>query len=174
VRLRNGQYMGFIEQEDGTFKSGLYWELLRELINFPNTRPDGFILTVGVVSNHGNWFTSQNQNKELEVLAQSYDWLLFLTDEGLAQFVNRLLLNSAPELTVIRDTFLASYSGKSGTNRFTKVRIGLDADVALWNYFTTHSEEIDSWYNVISPDGSNIGKLRENLQKLADKSSGDV
>jgi hypothetical protein len=37
-----------------------------------------FILTVGVVSNHGNWFTSENPNKELKVLAQSYDWLLFL------------------------------------------------------------------------------------------------
>lgn len=173
VRLRNGQFLGFIEQEDGTFRSGLYAEILSELIDSPDTRPNGFILTVGVVSNHGNWFTSQNSNKELEVLAQSYDWLLFLTDEGLAQFVNRLLLNPDPELTVIRDTFLASYSGKSGANRFTKVRIGLDADVALWNYFTTHSEEIDSWYNVISPGGSNIGDLRENLRKLADEFNGD-
>lgn len=173
VRLRNGQFLGFIEQEDSTFRSGLYAELLSELIDSPDTRPNGFILTVGVVSNHGNWFTSQNPNKELEVLAQSYDWLLFLTDEGLAQFVDRLLLNPAPELTVIRDTFLASYSGKSGANRFTKVRIGLDADVALWNYFTMHSEEIDSWYNVISPGRSNIGELRENLRKLADKSNGD-
>jgi hypothetical protein len=25
-----------------------------------------FILTVGVVSNHGNWFTSDNPNKEIE------------------------------------------------------------------------------------------------------------
>ena len=74
---------------------------------------------------------------------------------------------------MIRYTFLASYSGKSDANRFTKVRIGLDADVALWNYFTVHSEEINSWYNVISPGGSNIGELRENLRNLADKSNGD-
>ena len=173
VRLRNGQFLGFIEQEDGTFRSGPYTELLEELINSPNTRPNGFILTVGVVSNHGNWFTSQNPNKELEVLAQSYDWLLFLTDEGLARFVDTLLLNPTPKLTVIRDTFLSSYSGKSGANRFTKVRIGLDADAALWSYFTAHSEEIDSWYNVISPNRTNIRDLRESLRKLADKSNGE-
>ena len=43
------------------------------------------------MSNHGNWFTSGNQNKEMKVLAQSYDWLLFLTDDGLAQFITDLL-----------------------------------------------------------------------------------
>ena len=173
VRLRNGQFLGFIEQEDSTFRSDLYMDLLRELIDYPETRPNGFIFTVGVVSNHGNWFTSQNPNKELEVLAQSYDWLLFLTDTGLAQFIDRLLLNPIPELTVIRDTFLASYSGKSGSNRFTKVRIGLDADIALWNYFATHSKEINAWYNVISPNDSNIGELREDLRKLSSKTVGD-
>ena len=167
VRLRNGQFLGFIEQEDGTFHSEPYMDMIRGLIDFPETRPSEFILTVGVVSNHGNWFTSQNPNKELEVLAQSYDWLLFLTDAGLAQFIDRLLLDPAPDLAVVRDTFLASYSGKSGANRFTKVRIGLDADTALWDYFTTHSDEIDAWYNVISPNGSSISELREDLRKLS-------
>lgn len=58
-----------------------------------------FVLTVGVVSNHGNWFTAEDHNKELKVLAQSYDWLLFLTDHGLAEFVSELLLNPTPELS---------------------------------------------------------------------------
>ena len=173
IRLRNGQFLGFIEKDDGSFYSNPYTDVLRELIDFPDRRPNGFILTVGVISNHGNWFTSQNPNKELEVLAQSYDWLLFLTDAGLAQFIGRLLLNPAPDLAVVRDTFLASYSGKSGSNRFTKVRIGLDADTTLWSYFATHSQEIDAWYNVISPDGSSIGELREDLQKLASRPIGD-
>lgn len=53
----------------------------------------GFILTVGVVSNHGNWFTLENPNKELRVLSQAYDWLIFLTDAGLAQFIDKLLLH---------------------------------------------------------------------------------
>ena len=52
-----------------------------------------FVLTIGVVSNHGNWFTSENHNKELKVLAQSYDWLLFLTDAGIAQFIDEVLLH---------------------------------------------------------------------------------
>ena len=98
VRLRNGQFQGVVEQTNGRFRTAPYLELLRELIDAssPNDFP-GFMLTVGIVSNHGNWFTSNNQNKELRVLAQSYDWLLFLTDSGLAQFIDDLLLNPTRE-----------------------------------------------------------------------------
>jgi hypothetical protein len=129
----------------------------------------GFILTVGVVSNHGNWFTSNNPNKELRVLAQSYDWLLFLTDAGLSQFIDKLLLNPTPELAPAREAFLASYSGTSGSNRFTKVRVGLEADEALRNYFTAHEPEVESWYNVISPQDSDLRHLQADLRKLANK-----
>ena len=172
VRLRNGQFLGLIEMNDNTFRRGLYPDLLRELIDSPEARPSGFMLTVGVVSNHGNWFTSDNPNKELEVLAQSYDWLLFLSDAGLSQFINSLLLNPAPEQTIIRDTFQASYSGKSGSNRFTKVLIGLDADKALRGYFATNSSEVDSWFNVISPNNGMVRELRDDLRKLTSQPVG--
>ena len=170
VRLRNGHFQGLVEREDGTLRSGPCLDLLRELINSPEIPPSGFILTVGVVSNHGNWFTSQDPSKEIRVLAQSYDWLLFLTDAGLSNFIDKLLLSPTPELAPVRDTFLASYSGKSGANRFTKVRIGTDADAAIWNYFTSHEAEVESWFNVISPSDGSIGELRADLQKLANKS----
>ena len=167
VRLRNGQFLGFLELEDGTFRRGSYPDLLRELVDSTEAGPNGFMLTVGVVSNHGNWFTSDNPNKELKVLAQSYDWLLFLSDMGLSQFIEGLLLNPVPDRTIIRDTFQASYSGKPGSNRFTKVRIGLDADAALWDYFATNASEVDSWFNVISPDCGKVSALRDDLRKLA-------
>jgi hypothetical protein len=99
VRLRNGQFQGIMERPDGSFRTGSYDRLLREVIDTSSVGElAGFILTVGVVSNHGNWFTSDNHNKELRVLAQSYDWLLFLTDAGLSQFIDRLLLNPTTEL----------------------------------------------------------------------------
>ncbi len=172
VRSRDGKQWGLIEHNDGTFRSGLYSDLLDELIDSPDTDLDGFILTVGVVSNHGNWFTTENPNKEMRVLAQSYDWLLFLTDSGLTQFVDRLLLNPIPRHAVVRDTFLASYSGKSGSNKFTKVQIGLEADSALWDFFTKHSSEVETWYNVIAPSGRDIRGLRDSLKKLANKPIG--
>ena len=110
VRLRNGRFQGVIEQPDGSFRTGLYDKVLREVIDSSSVVEfAGFILTVGVVSNHGNWFTSDNHNKELRVLAQSYDWLLFLTDAGLSQFIDKLLLNPTPELEPAREAFLASY-----------------------------------------------------------------
>ena len=170
VRLRNGRFRGVIERQDGTFHTGPYAALLREAVDsLPASDLREFILTVGVVSNHGNWFTSYNPNKELRVLAQSYDWLLFLTDAGLSQFIDELLLNPTSELEPAREAFLTSYSGNPGANRFTKVRVGVDADEALRRYFTVHEAEVETWFNVISPPDSGLNVLRSDLGKLAGK-----
>ncbi len=170
VRLRDGRFQGVIEQPDGSFRTGLYDELLKEVIDSSSiVELIGFILTVGVVSNHGNWFTSDNHNKELRVLAQSYDWLLFLTDAGLSQFIDRLLLNPTSELASAREAFLASYPSGSGMNRFTKVRMAVDADEVLRNYFTAHEAEVKTWFNIISPRDGTIENLQADLRKLAAK-----
>ena len=171
VRLRNGQFQGVMEQNDGQFQTGPYLELQRKIIDAPSPGEfPGFILTVGVVSNHGNWFTSENQNKELRVLAQSYDWLLFLTDQGLARFIGDLLLNPSDEMKPASDAFLVSYSGQRGKNRFTKVRIDVEADKTLQRYFSQHSAEIEEWFNVISPTEGTLHSLRDDLSTLANRS----
>jgi hypothetical protein len=170
VRLRNGSFQGVIECADGAFRRGSYDDLLRQAIDdSPANDLAGFTLTVGVVSNHGNWFTSENHNKELRVLAQSYDWLLFLTDAGLSQFIDNLLLKPAPELVPAREAFLASYSGKSGANKFTKVRMALSADEALRSYFMKDGEDVETWFNVIAPRNGTFETLQADLRKLAAK-----
>jgi len=128
------------------------------------------MLTVGVVSNHGNWFTSDNYNKELRVLAQSYDWLLFLTDQGLHQFIEKILINPEPELEPAKMAFLDSYSSKSGKNRFTKVNMDVSADESLRIFFQRYSSEIDTWFNVIAPKGMSIAALKKDLGALKSKS----
>ena len=128
-----------------------------------------FILTVGVVSNHGNWFTEEDHNKELKVLAQSYDWLLFLTDQGLAEFVSELLLNPAPELADARAAFLQSYGPAASSNRFTKVKMDVKANVVLRHFFAAQAKEIESWFNIITPDGQSLKKLQEELKALNGK-----
>jgi len=128
-----------------------------------------FILTVGVVSNHGNWFTSENHNKELKVLAQSYDWLLFLTDMGIAQFIDELLFHPAKELEAAKVAFLSSYTGKKGVNQFTKVQIALAADSALQSYFKSRMKAIEGWFNVIAPSGKRLAVLKEELDTLKSK-----
>lgn len=170
VRLRSGQFKGVIEQADGQFRSGPYLELQREIIetSSPSEFP-GFMLTVGVVSNHGNWFTSDNHNKELRVLAQSYDWLLFLTDSGLATFIEDLLLNPSETLRPASDAFLKSYSGQKGKNKFTKVRIDVAADATLQGYFSQHKSEIENWFNIISPSDGTLDSLRADLGSLANR-----
>ncbi len=170
IRLRDGSFGGVIEKADGSLHTRPYSELIREVVeSCDRALLDGFILTVGVVSNHGNWFTSTNPNKELRVLAQSYDWLLFLTDTGLSQFIEKLLLNPSPELEPARCAFLKSYSGSKGKNKFTKVKMDLAADKALRRYFTIYEDEVESWYNIISPVGGDITGLRDNLQRMAAK-----
>lgn len=170
VRLTNGTMGGLIQARDGQFRHGDYYELMAEII--ASDLPDllsRFILTVGIVSNHGNWFTSENHNKELRVLAQSYDWLLFLTDAGIAQFIDELLLNPTRGLEAARSAFVSSYTGERGVNQFTKVKIALAADTALQSYFTSRVQEIGGWFNIIAPVGKDLAVLKEELETLKAK-----
>lgn len=170
VRLKNGEMGGLIHPLDGELICRPYKALLSDIIS--STTADllnSFVLTVGVVSNHGNWFTSENHNKELKVLAQSYDWLLFLTDAGLADFINELLLTPTDELAPAREAFLASYTGSKGKNRFTKVQMDMAADKVLVQYFASHADRIESWFNIITPKHENLAGLRSILTKLSNK-----
>lgn len=171
-RLQSGKVQGVLDIGSGKLRTGDYDTLLRQLIEGNDADAlRHFILTVGVVSNHGNWFTAENQNKELKVLAHSYDWLLFLTDAGLAQFIENLLRNPVAELKPAKDAFLASYKADKTGNSFTKVKIDAKADQALKRYFELHETEVESWFNVIAPrpPGGTLIQLQADLVKLAAK-----
>lgn len=170
IRFTDGKIGGIIQNKDGSFRYQEYYSLLAEVILSDDPALlSQFILTVGVVSNHGNWFTSEDHNKELKVLAQSYDWLLFLTDTGIAQFIDELLLNPKKELAAAREAFLASYTGNKGHNRFTKVQIALAADAALQSYFTAKKNIIQNWFNIIAPAGKGLSVLHDELDTLKKK-----
>jgi hypothetical protein len=170
VRQIDGSMGGFIQKRDGSFRHGDYYRLMAEIIASGDSELlSRFILTAGVVSNHGNWFTSEKHNKELKVLAQSYDWLLFLTDAGMAQFIDELLFHPAKELTAVRQAFLSSYTGKKGVNQFTKVQVSLAADAALQYYFKSRMKEIEGWFNIIAPAGKGLAVLKEELDTLKAK-----
>lgn len=170
VRRSGGSMGGFIEKADGTHRFDDYHKLMAEIIASSDKELlSHFILTVGIISNHGNWFKAENQNKEMRVLAQSYDWLLFLTDAGIAQFVDEILLNPVGEQEAARDAFRASYTGEKGVNRFTKVQIALAADAALQSYFKSKGSVIEGWFNVIAPHGKRLSVLKQELITLSKK-----
>ncbi len=170
IRNEKGEMLGLIYRSDGRIVSAPFTELMELVINSDDAELlRRFVLTVGVVSNHGNWFTSENQNKELRVLAQSYDWLLFLTDNGLAYFIEKLLLNPELEHALIRDAFNASYAGDKKKNQFTKVQMSLTANNILLEYFDKNLAEIESWFEIISPKGKDMETLKSELQLLKDK-----
>ncbi|KAA1258641.1 hypothetical protein LF1_11630 [Rubripirellula obstinata] len=169
-RMPDGDLGGLLHSSDGTPEHGRFLDMLRRVLDSDDhDLLSEFTMTVGVVSNHGNWFTSDNPNKELQVLAQSYDWLIFFTDQGLSEFINRLLLKPIPKLQAAREAFLESYKANKKNNRFTKVKIDVKADQALKDFFVEYESEVESWFNVISPAGLPLSELRQELEKLRDK-----
>lgn len=170
IRTDQGELHGIIYRSNGTYVIKPFVDLMEEVIySNDNEFLRRFILTVGIVSNHGNWFTSENPNKELKVLAQSYDWLLFLTDVGLTEFIDHLLFNPKKEHKLIRQTFLSSYTEGKKKNQFTKVQMNLEADRILLDYFSTNLKTVESWFNIISPKKKKLSMLKDELKELKNK-----
>jgi hypothetical protein len=170
IRKTDGSLGGILQKNDGTFIIKDYYELLNSIIetNDPSLLKN-FILTVGVVSNHGNWFTSENPNKELRVLAQSYDWLIFLTDKGISEFITELLIQPTNKYKAVKNAFDMSYKKDKVGNIFTKVKMDNECDIALCEYFKENSKKIESWFNIIAPKEKTIATLRKELELLASK-----
>ncbi len=170
IRTNSGEKFGIIYKPDNQPYIKPYVELMEEIIFSSDSELlQKFILTVGVVSNHGNWFTAKNHNKELKVLAQSYDWLLFLSDEGLTQFIDELLLNPSEDYIKVKEAFQNSYTADKKRNVFTKVKMDFDADNSLLKYFSDKLDDIENWFNVISPEGKTIVELKNEIIKLKNK-----
>jgi len=180
IRSENGEMLGIIYKSDGSFVIKSYVDLMDEVV-FSSDKEllRRFILTIGIVSNHGNWikktthgdlnFSEENFQKELMVLAQSYDWLLFLTDQGLSDFIDKLLLHPIPEFQFLRDTFLSSYAEGKKKNQFTKVQMNIEADRILLNYFSENLSMVEHWFNVISPTQKKLVVLKRELKELQGK-----
>ncbi len=180
IRSESGEMQGIIYKSDGTYIIKPYVDLMEEVIYSSDKELlRKFILTVGVVSNHGNWikksltgelsFSEESFQKELMVLAQSYDWLLFLTDQGLSDFIDKLLLKPAPEFQFLRDTFLSSYTEGKKKNQFTKVQMNIEADRILLKYFIDNIKSVEKWFNVISPSKKSLTILQAELDELKNK-----
>lgn len=169
IRDEQGTLFGVI-QKGKKFYIKPYVTLIDEIINSKDPEfYNDFILTIGVVSNHGNWFTSDNPNKELLVLAQSYDWLVFLTDKGICEFIDHLLLNPLKKYEPVKKTFLSSYQNRKTKNQFTKVQMNYESHLLLLDYFTAHKKQISSWFNVITPQKLSLEDLQNQLRALAEK-----
>ena len=175
VRVETGRLYGVIFQEGSVLRSGPYQDLLACVIESNDSQLlSSFVLTIGVVSNHGNWFTSQDHNKELKVLAQSYDWLLFLTDKGITEFISEVIIDPVSKYGGIRNAFMESYRPGKTKNRFTKLSISLNAHRQLLDYFANNTERIEGWFEVIAPVGENPERLKRLVQTLRNKEWAEI
>ena len=169
IRNKEGVRTGIIYKNDTPIIKP-YSDLLQMIIDSEDSDLlRDFTLSIGIVSNHGNWFTDENQNKELKVLAQSYDWLLFLSDKGLAMFITDLILFPEPKYQVVQQAFLNSYREDKKSNTFTKVKMNLNAHYALCDYFNNNINKIEQWFNIITPQNKSIRQLKQELYTLKNK-----
>lgn len=170
IRFSNGKIGGIIHKPDGKSIIEDYYKLLETVIKSDDINLlNNFILTIGVVSNHGNWFTSDNPNKEMKVLSQSYDWLLFLTDKGISEFITDLLIKPKDKYSSIKQAFQESYIKDKKGNVFTKVKIEQKANKTLINYFSENINKIENWFNIISPQNKKIEVLKKEIKTLTEK-----
>jgi len=180
IRSESGEMLGIIYKSDGSYLIKPYVSFMEEII-LSNDKEllRKFIVTIGVVSNHGNWikksesgllsFSEETFQKELLVLAYSYDWLLFLTDKGLSNFIDKLLLNPKKEFQHLRDIFLKSYEEGKKKNQFTKVQMNVEADRILLQYFQQNIQEVENWFSVITPNQKSLTILKNELYELSIK-----
>ncbi len=160
VRMPTGELRGLIYKSGDEIYTKPYEELVAEIVGSEDRELlRDFILTIGIVSNHGNWFTSENHNKELKVLAQSY----------LAEFITELLLEPTPLLAPAKNAFMASYTADQKKNSFTKVQMNYEADQVLQLYFKENTNRIEKWFNIISPGNDSMQKLHSQIAQLRDK-----
>lgn len=170
-RDSEGRIMGILPSQNSKAPTvNEYYKILDSILKGEIPIPQNFILTIGVVSNHGNWFTATNMNKEMRVLANSFDWLLFLTDQGLASFVEDLLLYPKEKYKIVRENFIKTYSQGVKTKAFTKSKMPVEVDAQIQHYFKDNINRIEKeWLEVISPRKSTISDLKKGLADLLER-----
>ena len=169
-RGNDGKLMGIYPKDDGQYEIQEYQAELDRIIDNPDGDfASGLNLSIGIVSNHGNWFTDEKLNKELLVLKSAYDWLLFMSDNAMVEFVNDLLMNPDPNYAAAKKAFDKSYAPKKIENVFTKVKIQRDADLALRKYFSENITDIEKWFTVLQPENKSIEDLKATLRKLSNR-----
>ena len=169
VRSPDGTMMGvrFVGDQP---QVGHYYQMLQDTIQSGSASDfEHFTMTVGVVSNHGNWHEGPLLRKELRVLKNAYDWLLFLSDEGLTEFAGMALISPSKALLPVKSAFERAYTEAGSGPRMTKVEIERAAHIALEDFVAGSLAEVEAWFRVVQPQGAAVGLLKQELQTLSGK-----
>lgn len=168
IRDGRGNHMEIIYDGANRPTIAPYDSMISRIIksNDPATLSE-FIMSVGIVSDHGNWLTSSRPNKELRVLQQSYDWLLFLTDRGVTCFVEEAIMSG--RYPSVQSAFYSGHTRKNRQNPFTKSNMDYGAHVELLCYFTRNRARVEAWLDVMSPHQRPLDALKLQIKELREK-----
>lgn len=157
-----GEILGVMVLSDGTKIVDNYEKLWSDLIKKGDINAlRGVVRSIILLSDSINWYVKGVEKKDLHVIKQSYDWTIWMEDEGLISFVENFLLTDG----VIRDVFYKNYvERKKGGTFFTKNRMDNEAYSVLFSFFQKNHEKIEkTWLKVLAPKDKTFDDMVKEL-----------
>jgi hypothetical protein len=112
-----------------------------------------------------NWFPEGVAKKDIKVLVENYDWVIWVEDAALFQFAEDLLFKE----TRVAEAFQRQHSStrKVGERLFSKQSMWIPAHEGLCRYMASNYQEIKKkWFKVLGREKLPIDSLFLELDKL--------
>jgi hypothetical protein len=126
---------------------------------------NGIIRSVIFLSDHINWYVNGIAKKDLTILQQSYDWTIWINDQGLVNFVTDCILGNEEVFGAFSRNYTERTPGSLGF--FTKNRIDDRVYRILLSYFNRNLQRIlKDWLCVLGPSGKQFSDLVTELKVI--------
>lgn len=120
----------------------------------------GIVRSVLFFSDHGNWFPGNEESKDVKILKSSFDWAIWVEDDGLIELVE-FVLND----TDMRRAFELHVD--SSKTILTKSKLESRARQAMLRFVEENWESLsENWLTVLEPEGKSIEDLLEEFRTI--------
>jgi hypothetical protein len=165
IRTPKGLYGAFYHNMDKNFKFQPYESVWEEIIRGRLVVP-GAVRSVVFLGNMVNWFPGGVAKKDIKVLVENYDWVIWVEDAALVQFAEDLLFRK----TKVAEAFKRQHSSnrKLGERLFSKQSMWIPAHEELCSYIASNYQTIKKkWFRVLGREKMATDDLFLELDKLA-------
>jgi len=120
----------------------------------------GVVRSVLFFSNHGNWYPQDNEGKGVKMIKSSFDWAVWVEDEGLIELIE-FVLND----TDMRNAF--NLHVESSETILTKSKFESDARESMLEFVSSNWDRIsEDWFTVLEPEGKSIEDLMDEFRTV--------
>ena len=174
-----GEQQGIAFKKDGTYTIKPIEDLKADVIELEDKELlKRYVMTIAVIS-YSRYpmknteideedFNHQDIQKEIKMLAKSYDWLLSVTDQGLLEFVEKFILVPQNGDYFLRNLLLSENEKAHIEKRPLQDWMSTEIDKRLTDFFSENPQKIESWFYVMAP-AKKLSELKRDLGKLQNK-----